>query len=171
MLGICGGYQMLGHRIADPHRVEGGDATGLGLLDLEIAFDAEKHLANPLGTAWGEPVRGYEIHHGRVARSGDPDLVEGEGSDNGVVLGTHWHGLLENDGFRRALLRRVGEQAGRAGFAVAPDTSFAVERAAQLDLLGDLVAAHLDTAALEHVIDHGAPPDLPVITSGLAVSP
>ena len=86
------------------------------------------------------------------------------------MLGTHWHGLLENDGFRRALLRRVADQAGRTGFAAAPDTVFAAERAAQLDLLGDLVAAHLDTAALEHVIDHGAGPDLPVITSGLAVS-
>ncbi len=137
-------------------RVEGGDAAGLGLLDLEIAFDAEKHLANPVGTAWGEPVRGYEIHYGRVVRSGDPTLIDGEGSDNGAVLGTHWHGLLENDGFRRALLRRVAAQAGRNGFAAAPDTVFAAERAAQLDLLGDLVAAHLDTAALDHVIDHGA---------------
>jgi adenosylcobyric acid synthase len=162
---------MLGQRIADPHRVEGGDADGLGLLDLEIAFDAEKHLGNPVATAWGEPVRGYEIHHGRVARSGDPTLIDGEGSDAGAVLGTHWHGLLENDGFRRVLLRRVADQAGRADFTVAPDTSFAAERAAQLDLLGDLVEAHLDTAALEHVIGHGADPDLPVVTSGLAVSP
>jgi adenosylcobyric acid synthase len=118
-------------------------------------------------------VRGYEIHYGRVVRSGDPALIQGqdaEGSDAGAVLGTHWHGLLENDGFRRALLRRVRDQAGRTGFTVAPDTSFAAERAAQLDLLGDLVEAHLDTAALEHVIGHGADPDLPVVTSGLAVS-
>jgi adenosylcobyric acid synthase len=175
VLGICGGYQMLGRRIEDPHRVESGPDTstadGLGLLDLEIVFDAEKHLANPVGTAAGEPVRGYEIHYGRVAHSGDPTLTDAEGSDRGSVLGTHWHGLLENDGFRRALLRRVAAQAGRTGFAPAPDTAFAAERAAQLDLLGDLVAAHVDTAALEHVIDHGAPSDLPVITSGLAVSP
>jgi adenosylcobyric acid synthase len=178
VLGICGGYQMLGQRIADPHRVEGGDADGLGLLDLDIAFDVDKHLGNPVATAWGEPVRGYEIHYGRVVRSGDPALIQapdgegsdGEGSDAGAVLGTHWHGLLENDGFRRALLRRVADQAGRTDFTVAPDTSFAAERAAQLDLLGDLVEAHLDTAALEHVIDHGADPDLPVVTSGLAVS-
>src|SRR6476661_1204182 len=88
VLGICGGYQMLGQRIIDPFRVEGGDADGLGLLDLEVAFDAEKHLANPVGTAWGEPVRGYEIHYGRVARSSDPDLVDGEGSESGPVLGT-----------------------------------------------------------------------------------
>ncbi len=170
VLGICGGYQMLGQRIADPHGVEGGSAEGLGLLDLDIEFDADKHLGTPAGTAWGEPVRGYEIHHGRVVRSGDPQLVDGEGSDAGVVLGTHWHGLLENDRFRRALLRRVAVQAGRPGFAVASDTSFAAERAAQLDLLGDLVEAHVDTAALASVIEHGAPADLPSIRSALAGS-
>ena len=171
VLGICGGYQMLGGRIADPHGVEGGSAEGLGLLDLEIEFAAEKVLANPQATAWGEPVRGYEIHHGRVVRSGDPGLIGTEGSDAGAVLGTHWHGLLENDGFRRALLTRVAEQAGRAGFRVAPGTSFAAERAAQLDLLGDLVETHLDTAALDHVVRHGADPDLPTVMSSLAGSP
>jgi adenosylcobyric acid synthase len=171
VLGICGGYQMLGRAIADPHGVEGGSATGLGLLDLDVAFDADKHLGNPTGVAWGEPVRGYEIHHGRVVRSGDPFLIDGEGSDAGAVLGTHWHGLLENDGFRRLLLARVAAQAGRTGFVAAPDTSFAAERAAQLDLLGDLVEEHLDTRALEHVISHGVSPELPVVTSGLAVSP
>jgi adenosylcobyric acid synthase len=170
VLGICGGYQMLGGRIADPHGVEGASAEGLGLLDLEVEFAADKVLATPAAAAWGHPVRGYEIHHGRVVRSGDPGLVGAEGSDTGVVLGTHWHGLLENDGFRRALLTRVADQAGRRGFRAAPDTSFAAERAAQLDLLGDLVEAHLDTAALEHVIGHGSDPDLPVVTSSLAGS-
>ena len=175
VLGICGGYQMLGRRIADPHGVEvcqenQQSAEGLGLLDLEIEFAASKVLADPAGSAWGHPVHGYEIHHGRVVRSGDPVLLDGpgEGSDAGVVLGTHWHGLLENDGFRRALLARVAEQAGRTGFRAAPSTSFAAERAAQLDLLGDLVAQHLDTAAVRDVIGHGAPPNLPTVTAGLA---
>jgi adenosylcobyric acid synthase len=171
VLGICGGYQMLGKRILDPHRVEGGDAEGLGLLDLEVEFDVEKHLRNPESTAWGEPVRGYEIHHGRVVRSGDPHLLDDEGSDAGAVLGTHWHGLLENDGFRRALLRRAADQAGRTGFAPAPDTSFAAHRTAQLDVLADLVEAHIDIRALEHVINHGVPADLPVVTTRLAGSP
>ncbi|MCE0762829.1 cobyric acid synthase [Pseudonocardia kujensis] len=172
VLGICGGYQMLGTRITDPGvEVPGGaNVAGLGLLDLEIAFDAEKHLGTPTGTALGEPVRGYEIHHGRVVRSGDPDLLDGEGSDAGGVLGTHWHGLLENDSFRRVLLARLAEQSGRSGFRPAPDTSFAAERTAQLDLLADLVEQHLDTAALEHVINHGAPGDLPVLATGLAES-
>ncbi|GAY11237.1 cobyric acid synthase [Pseudonocardia sp. N23] len=175
VVGICGGYQMLGRRIADPDGVEvpGGAAVdGLGLLDLEVRFDAAKHLATPSGVALGEPVRGYEIHHGRVVSCGDPVLLTdpGEGSDTGVVLGTHWHGLLENDAFRRALLTRLAVQAGRAGFVVAPGTEFAAERAAQLDVLGDLVADHLDTAALDHVINHGASPALPVLTTGLAGS-
>jgi adenosylcobyric acid synthase len=181
VLGICGGYQMLGRRIVDRHGVERGPedpptADGLGLLDLDVAFAADKVLATPSAAGWGHPVRGYEIHHGRVVRSGDPPLLDGgstgraEGSDAGTVLGTHWHGLLENDGFRRALLARAADQAGRTGFRVASDTSFAAERAAQLDLLGDLVEAHLDTAALEHVIGHGADPTLPVVTSSLAGS-
>lgn len=167
VLGICGGYQMLGATIADPDGVEGGDATGLGLLDLDIVFERRKHLARPRGVAWGEDVHGYEIHHGRVVRSGDPELIDGEGSDAGAVVGTHWHGLLENDGFRRLLLTRVAEQTGRAGFTVAPDTDFAAARAAQLDLLGDLVDRHLDVAALDAVIAGGAPTGLPVVTTGL----
>jgi adenosylcobyric acid synthase len=152
--------------------VEGGSADGLGLLDLEVEFGADKHLGNPTGTAWGEPVRGYEIHHGRVARSADPPLLDGHtgadaGSDAGTVVGTHWHGLLENDGFRRALLRRAAARAGRAGFVPAPDTDFAAERSAQLDLLGDLVEQHLDTAALERLIAHGTPPTLPTLRTHL----
>nr|WP_214370152.1 cobyric acid synthase [Pseudonocardia sp. H11422] len=177
VLGICGGYQMLGRRIVDPGGVEvpgGADVEGLGLLDLEIAFDAGKHLGRPSGHGLGVPVAGYEIHHGRVVHSGDPTLLHsegsGEGSDTGAVLGTHWHGLLENDDFRRALLARVAAQAGRSGFRAAPETCFAAERAAQLDLLGDLVEQHLDTRALEHVISHGAPVALPVLASGLAGS-
>ncbi|WP_224390921.1 cobyric acid synthase [Pseudonocardia sp. ICBG1293] len=174
VLGICGGYQMLGHTVTDPDGAEAAPGTtvaGLGLLDLEIAFDRDKHLATPTATAWGETVTGYEIHHGRVVRSGDPGLVGEEGSDRGHVVGTHWHGLAENDGFRRLLLTRLADESGRAGFRVAQDTSFAAERTRQADLLADLVEHHLDTSSLEHVIGHGAPPDLPVLTSSLAASP
>ncbi|WP_214407774.1 cobyric acid synthase [Pseudonocardia lacus] len=173
VLGICGGYQMLGRRITDPHGVEGGSVDGLGLLDLEVDFAPDKHLGRPTGTAWDEPVRGYEIHHGRVVRSTDPPLLGATtgpdaGSDAGPVVGTHWHGLLENDGFRRALLRRAADLAGRSGFVAAPDTDFAAERSAQLDLLGDLVERHLDTAALDHLIAHGPPPGLPTVHTHLA---
>ncbi|MEO7193967.1 MAG: cobyric acid synthase [Pseudonocardiaceae bacterium] len=171
VLGLCGGYQMLARRITDHVESGAGEVPGLGLLDLDIVFDQRKHLRRVAGTALGEPVTGYEIHHGRVVHSGDPGLIGGddsdrEGSDGGHVLGTHWHGLLENDAFRRALLRRVAHLAGRSGFRPAPATSFAALRAAQLDLLGDLVATHLDTDALLDLITHGPPPGLPFIPPG-----
>ncbi|MGQ0773302.1 MAG: cobyric acid synthase [Pseudonocardiales bacterium] len=178
VFGICGGYQMLGRRIVDDVESRAGEVAGLGLLDVDVVFDAVKHLGRPAGTALGELVTGYEIHHGRVVHQGDPPLISGagisgagisgvgEGSDGGHVLGTHWHGLFENDAFRRALLRRVACLAGRPGFAPAPDTSFAAVRTAQLDLLGDLVSQHLDTAALVELIDRGAPTDLPFVPPG-----
>ncbi|MFC5140269.1 cobyric acid synthase [Actinomycetospora rhizophila] len=174
VLGVCGGYQMLGRRIHDPHGVEAAPGTvdGLGLLDVEVTFDVAKHLGTPTGTALGEPVAFYEIHHGRelrggVGRSGAPPLVtlaDGtpEGVDAGHVLGTHAHGLLENDALRRRLLIRAAAAAGRE-FVAAPEVSYAAVRAAQLDLLGDLVEKNLDTDALERLITGGAPGDLPAI--------
>ncbi|MGH3717445.1 MAG: cobyric acid synthase [Pseudonocardiaceae bacterium] len=167
VLGLCGGYQMLARRITDHVESGAGEVAGLGLLDLDVVFDQRKHLRRVAGTALGEPVTGYEIHHGRVVHSGDPGLIAGEGSDGGHVLGTHWHGLLENDAFRRALLRRVAHLAGRSGFRPAPTTSFATLRAAQLDLLGDLVATHLDTDALLRLIEHGPPSGLPFVPPGV----
>jgi adenosylcobyric acid synthase len=168
VLGICGGYQMLGRVIVDDVESGAGQVAGLGLLDLEVVFDPIKHLGRASGIALGEPASGYEIHHGRVVHRGGPVLICGpdEGSDAGHVLGTHWHGLLENDSFRRALLRRVAQLAGRSGFQPAPGTDFAAARAAQLDLLGDLVSAHLDTTALADLINHGPPPGLPSIPPG-----
>jgi adenosylcobyric acid synthase len=165
VLGLCGGYQMLARCITDHVESCAGEVAGLGLLDLEVVFDPVKRLARAAGTALGEPVTGYEIHHGRVVHHGEQPLISGaeEGSDRGHVLGTHWHGLLENDAFRRALLRRVAHLAGRPGFQPAPDTSFAAVRATQLDLLGDLVEAHLDTDALLELIEHGPPLGLPVV--------
>jgi adenosylcobyric acid synthase len=178
VLGICGGYQMLGRRLHDPHGVEAAPGTveGLGLLDVEVTFDVAKHLATPTGTGLGEPVAFYEIHHGRERRGGGAPLItvaDGtpEGVDAGHVLGTHAHGLLENDGLRRRLLVRAAAAAAR-DFTPAPDTRYAAVRAAQLDLLGDLVETHLDTAALERLITDGAPAGLPTVrtTAGQARS-
>jgi adenosylcobyric acid synthase len=168
VLGICGGYQMLARRITDHVESAAGQVPGLGLLDLDVVFDQHKQLRRVRGTALGEPVVGYEIHHGRVVHRGDPPLITDadEGSDAGHVLGTHWHGLLENDAFRCALLARVACLAGRVGFRPAPGTSFAALRQAQLDLLGDMVAAHLDTDALMELIERGAPPGLPFVPPG-----
>ncbi len=169
VLGVCGGFQMLGRSITDHVESGRGTALGLGLLDLDIEFATEKTLTRPTGTAWGHPVAGYEIHHGQVTRQAAPGLVERpdgscEGAATDRVLGTHWHGLLDNDGFRRAFLTWVAERAGRDGFTVAPDTSVVAARTAQLDLLGDLVADHLDTAGLTELITRGADGPLPTLT-------
>ncbi|MCK2242520.1 MULTISPECIES: cobyric acid synthase [unclassified Crossiella] len=171
--GICGGYQMLAATLHDPVESRAGTVDGLGLLDLDIEFHPDKTLANPAGAALGHPVRGYEIHHGRPARRAEhlaplitlPDGT-GEGALHGPIAGTHWHGLFENDGFRRDFLTWAATRAGRTGFTPAPDTDFAAARAAQLDLLGDLVADHLDTDAVQRLLESGAPRGLPAIPPG-----
>ena len=170
VFGICGGFQMLSRRIVDEVESGGGVVDGLGLLDLEIEFAPEKTLRRPAGTAFGEPVSGYEIHHGLPVRRGDalePLLTSDDGVPEGALAGsvggTHWHGLFENDAFRRRFLAFAAERSGRDGFAVAAGTSFAALREAQLDLLGDLVERHLDTGALRKLLDGGAPAGMPVI--------
>ncbi|HYN97645.1 MAG TPA: cobyric acid synthase [Pilimelia sp.] len=171
VLGICGGFQMLGERIHDEVESRRGTVPGLGLLPVEVAFDPRKTLARSTGTAYGAvPVRGYEIHHGRVARAADglPPLLRyadgrPEGAALGSVFGTHWHGAFESDAFRRRFLTEAAALAGRHGFTVAADTDFAAARERTLDLLGDLVEEHLDTAALWDLIEHGAPAALPVV--------
>jgi adenosylcobyric acid synthase len=162
VLGICGGYQMLARDIDDRVESKAGQVAGLGLLPGRVVFADRKTLGRPEGEALGAPVTGYEIHHGRV----DLDLASCEpfldGGRAGAVWGTSWHGTLENDAFRRAFLAEVARQAGRP-FVPAPDTDFARLREARLDALGDLVARHLDTAALSRLISGGAPRGLPVL--------
>ncbi|MBY4210837.1 cobyric acid synthase [Rhodococcus fascians] len=163
VLGICGGYQMLGRTISDSVESGVGTVEGLGLLDLDIEFAAEKVLVQVSGrsVAFGsDPVRGYEIHHGRVVRNDDDALLTtaggvGEGSVRGGVVGTHWHGLLESDDFRRSFLAWVAVKAGRAGFEVASDTSVAALREQQLDLLADLVDSNIDIDAVLDLIENG----------------
>ncbi|MFM1726382.1 cobyric acid synthase [Rhodococcus sp. PAM 2766] len=172
ILGICGGYQMLGSVIDDGIESGVGTVAGLGLLDLEIEFAFDKVLAQVEGDGDGIPVRGYEIHHGRVRRNGDAPLLTAadgakEGSVRGSVRGTHWHGILENDEYRRRFLGEVAETAGRAGFVAAPDTDVAQVREAQLDLLADLVEQHLDVAALDALLGGGVPSGLSTIRSFL----
>jgi adenosylcobyric acid synthase len=180
ILGICGGYQMLGRRIVDGIEyqqplLDDGSRTaaaacvvpGLGLLDLEIEFAEPKIARQVTGSGGATPVGGYEIHHGRVRRSGDTPwlTIDGapEGSVREAIWGTHVHGLLESDTFRRVWLTEVAARAGCPGFRPAPDTSVAAVRAAQLDLLADLIEQHVDLDALDALIARGAPTDLPVL--------
>jgi adenosylcobyric acid synthase len=171
-LGVCGGYQMLGGRILDG--VESGEpeVEGLGLLPVETVFEEEKVLSRPEGRAPGfadAAVSGYEIYHGRVRRLGGEPLFEADGEAGclvGATLGTSWHGVLESDGFRRALLTWV---AGRRGLDWTPgEMPFAAAREAQLDRLGDLVAENVDREALFRLIEDGPPVGLPVVRGQLS---
>ncbi|WP_054055915.1 cobyric acid synthase [Alloactinosynnema sp. L-07] len=172
LLGICGGFQMLATRIDDHVESAAGTVDALGLLDMDIEFAQEKVLTRPQGTVMGHVATGYEIHHGRVTRQGphEPLIQLPDGTTEGVatdsILGTHWHGLLENDAARRAILTWAATRSGRDGFTPSPNTSFATARATQLDLLGDLVANHLNTAAVRRLIDQGPPPDLRALPPG-----
>jgi adenosylcobyric acid synthase len=161
VLGICGGYQMLGQEIDDEVESGAGLVPGLGLLPSRVTFGEKKQLARPSGIAYGTNVTGYEIHHGVAALQpgAEPFL---DGCRAGVVWGTSWHGTLENDAFRRAFLTEVAALAGR-DFTPAPDTDFAAVRQARLDVLGDLIADHLDTVAIGRLIREGPPPGLPVV--------
>ena len=169
VLGICGGYQMMASQIDDPVESRRGQIDGLGLLPVRVRFGRQKILGRPQGRALGAPVAGYEIHHG-VAEVTDPAGSGTEpfldGCRRGAVWGTSWHGALENDEFRRAFLTEVAALAGR-DFTPAPGTDFAAVREARLDALGDLIAGHLDTAALSQLISGGPVPGLPTLTASL----
>jgi adenosylcobyric acid synthase len=170
-LGICGGYQLLGQRILDRVESRAGDVTGLSLLPVETVFEATKVLANPVGTApWlgGVAASGYEIHHGRTrARGGEPVLSSEDGDlgcRRGAVVGVAWHGIFEADGFRRAFLGWVAAERGLDW--VAGERPFAAVREERLEAVGDLIADHVDTAALERLLEEGAPPGLPFVPPG-----
>ncbi|MYU18277.1 cobyric acid synthase [Streptomyces sp. SID8361] len=165
VLGVCGGFQMLGERIEDEVESRAGTVAGLGLLPVRVRFAAEKTLARPVGEALGERVEGYEIHHGVAEPIDGAEEPFLDGCRVGSVWGTHWHGSLESDGFRRAFLRRVADAAGRA-FVPAPDTRFGELREEQLDRLGDLIEEHADTDALLRLIEGGVPEGLPFVPPG-----
>jgi adenosylcobyric acid synthase len=164
ILGICGGHQMLARTITDEVESRAGTVTGLGLLPTTVRFGREKTLGRPAGTAFGQPVHGYEIHHGVVTVDDGAEAFL-DGARSGSVWGTTWHGALENDGFRRAFLTEVARDNGRR-FVAAPDTDFAAVREAQLDRLGDLIADHADTDALWRLLEDGAPAGLPFLSPG-----
>ena len=156
VLGICGGFQMLGRTISDPDGVEGvrgAEAAGLGLLDVATVFTPEKVLRLHENGA-------YEIHHGRVTHAYEDE--RGLVSD-GLVSGSMRHGSLESDEFRRAFLADAAASAGRE--LVSSTASFAAARAHRLDLLGDLAEKHLDLDALL-ALAHDGVPDVPLLAPG-----
>jgi adenosylcobyric acid synthase len=148
VLGLCGGYQMLGHSLADPEGCEGaaGTVQGLGLLDVETVLTGEKRLEPAAGMLAGHdaPFRGYEMHIGRTEGPGtarpflafDDGRMDGAISDCGLIAGTYVHGLFGSDAARGVLLREIG--------AAAAARCHEAEVEAALDGLADHLERHMD---------------------------
>ncbi|MDD5389127.1 MAG: cobyric acid synthase [Gallionellaceae bacterium] len=156
LLGICGGFQMLGRAIHDPIGIEGdpGSSTGFGWLEMETTLAAEKQLRNVTGrlTFDDAPVSGYEIHAGvsTGAALQRPlawldGRVDGALAEDGQVAGTYLHGLFDNSAAADALLAWAGLREAKA-----PDIH--ALREAAIDRLADAVEYHLDTQALLHLL-------------------
>jgi adenosylcobyric acid synthase len=148
VLGLCGGYQILGHRVVDPDGIEGHPASviGLGLLDVQTELTPEKTLVevNGVSVADGVTFRGYEMHIGRTY---GPDCtrpllqfadgrMDGAASADGRVRGTYVHGLFTDDRQREALLAWIGAPSGLVSYAADIDRV--------LDALADHLAADID---------------------------
>ena len=152
VLGICGGYQMLGRRVSDPHGVEGdpAEAPGLGLLDVTTVLTRDKALRQVSGAAvpTGQAVNGYEMHVGETVGpdAARPMLALADGPDGAIsvdrrTMGCHVHGLFASDGFRSAFLEGL-----RPGARSLLNYEAGVEDA--LDALARHLEAHLDLDAM-----------------------
>jgi adenosylcobyric acid synthase len=150
VLGICGGYQMLGLKVADFDGIEGPPSSveGLGLLEIETALEGDKVLVETTGETIGErvPFKGYEIHIGRTTGATRPLLLlntgkpDGMVSESGRIAGCYIHGLLTDDRQRRHWLEKIG--------APVSTLSYEAEVEATLDLLADHLEKHIDCDAL-----------------------
>lgn len=151
VLGICGGYQMLGRAINDPDGIEGapGSTPGLGLLDVETEMTARKRLTESSArhVATNAPFLGYEIHMGRTTGpdTARPFAVAANGPDgatsaDGKVSGSYFHGMFRDDGFRSAFLRSLGHEPSEHSYATTVDGT--------LEDLAQHMETHLDLDAL-----------------------
>ena len=148
VLGICGGYQMLGMRVADPEGIEGppGAAAGLGLLDAETVLTDDKVLRAVSGLIHGATFQGYEMHVGRTTAAGAPLLrfddgaVDGAVSPDGRISGCYVHGLFAAGPARAAVLARLGARSEAAEHGAIVD--------AALDEIAGVLAGALDIDAL-----------------------
>jgi adenosylcobyric acid synthase len=168
VIGICGGYQMLGERIMDPEGVESSqaEAVGVGLLPVTTEFGGTKATQQVEGTVnvarglladcAGIPIKGYEIHIGTTDGSGlfsldkrsgtAVDELDGAMDGEGLTLGTYMHGLFHNREFRRGVL---GQLAAWKGVELPPGDEVDLE--AEYDKLAEIVRANVDIGALYRV--------------------
>ena len=168
IFGVCGGYQMLGETLSDPHGVEnGGSMKGMGLLPMETVFAEKKtrtrvqghfgQLSGVFAPLSGAEIEGYEIHMGRTERGGTPPfclLADGtpEGAAAGNVFGTYLHGLFDTGELTEKLAAWLLACKGLSAADVRAE-SHAAYKERQYDLLADAVRTAVDIAAVYRAMD------------------
>ena len=168
VLGVCGGYQMLGQTLDDPAGTESGKPmsfAGLGLLPTRTTFDAQKRRTQVRAVALGAPfagarMTGYEIHNGRTTVNGEPFCRLADGTPEGCVcknvFGTYLHGLFDSGELTQALVKLLCARKGISPRETRP-TSMAEYRQTQFDLLADGVRKALDMGAVYRAMGMKAP--------------
>ena len=168
VLGVCGGYQMLGQTLDDPAGMESGkplSLAGLGLLPTRTTFDAQKRRTQVRAVALGAPfagarMTGYEIHNGRTTVNGEPFCRLADGTPEGCVcpnvFGTYLHGLFDSGELTQALVKLLCARKGISPRETRP-ASMAEYRQAQFDLLADGVRKALDMGAVYRAMGMKAP--------------
>ncbi|MGH7428758.1 MAG: cobyric acid synthase, partial [Candidatus Methylomirabilaceae bacterium] len=168
VIGLCGGYQMLGKRILDPHGVESlePELVGIGLLDAVTTFARAKVTVRVTGLhrQTGCPVDGYEVHMGQTSLSSmvapllmvktsreSVERAEGAVSSDGRTMGTYVHGLFDAPLFRRMFLNRLRDARGWSPLEVTTRSTLDQE----LDHLADFVQRHVDLAAIDAIVAQG----------------
>lgn len=177
VVGLCGGYQMMGLRVSDPHGVESAleEIRGLGLLDMETEMFLDKVTSQVEAVelddsgkvrASDAPLCGYEIHMGRSEPRGDArplfritkrdgrpeDRIDGLVQAGGRAWGTYIHGIFDNDGFRRSFLEELQSRTGKDRISLSPDFSYQNRKDEQYDRLAEHIRRHVDVGRILHAI-------------------
>ena len=179
VVGLCGGYQMLGKKVLDPHGVESAldEVDGLGLLDMETEMELEKVTSqveavftdgneSVCGSRECGSLQGYEIHMGRsfstgnsrplfriVKRDGVPaDVADGLARPDGRAWGTYIHGVFDNDAFRKGFLDEVKRRSGKSAVALSSGFSYRQWKDEQYDALAEHVRRHMDIERIYRLV-------------------
>ena len=176
IFGICGGYQMLGETLSDPHHVEaGGTIKGMGLLPMDTVFAEKKtrtrvsgrflELEGELQALSGAELEGYEIHMGETVLKGEAghsvsieDQVSGECKEDGAycknVCGTYVHGVFDREDVAEAVIRVLGEKKG-IDVSQMTGIDFAAFKETQYDILAAELRKHLDMKKIYEILEQG----------------
>jgi len=160
IIGVCGGFQMLGQKIADPHHVESGGQTlpALGLIPVSTVLSPQKTLTRITAkhSESGLALTGYEIHHGLTSTDGANAVVErqdgqviGTGTPDGLVWGTYLHGIFDADEYRRWFIDRLRM---RRGLPAIGQVCAVYDLEPAFDRLADVVRESIDLSSIYRIM-------------------